>query len=141
MGLRLPFRELAPEAVRDLRTVNQTLKERSDPRLLELVRLRASQVNGCSFCIDMHTRDALAAGETEHRLAALAEWRTSTLFSEREKVLLAWTESLTHVAETHAPDADFAALRPHFTETEIAHYTFAIAVINAWNRIAIGFRL
>ena len=138
---RLPYWTLSPEAVSRLRAVNQVLENSGlDPVLIDLVRLRASQVNGCAYCIDKHSREALAAGETEERLAALAGWRTSPMFDAREKAALAWAESLTRIAETGAPDADFALARSQFSEKEISDLTFVIAIINAWNRVAIGFR-
>lgn len=112
-----------------------------EPSLIELVKTRASQINGCAFCIHMHTRDALARGETAERLFLLDAWRESPLYSDRERAALAWTEALTLVAQTHAPDADYEAARRHFAEAELVELTLLIATINAWNRIAIGFRL
>jgi AhpD family alkylhydroperoxidase len=108
--------------------------------LIELVKTRASQINGCAFCIDMHTRDARKAGETEARLYLLDAWREAPHYTPRERTALAWTEALTLVAATHAPDADYAALQPHFNEAEIVQLTMLIVTINAWNRLAIGFR-
>ena len=140
-SLRLQYWNFSPDAVQALREVNVVL-ERSglDPVLVDLVRLRASQINGCVYCIDMHTRDALAAGETEERIDALAGWRTSPRFDAREKAALAWAESLTRLAETHAPAEDYAVARAQFTDKELSDLTFVIAVINAWNRVAVGFR-
>ena len=108
--------------------------------LIELVKTRASQINGCAFCIEMHTRDAMAAGEAPARLFLLDAWREAPHYSARERAALAWTEALTLVATTHAPDADYDALPPHFTEEEIVRLSLLIATINAWNRLAIGFR-
>jgi AhpD family alkylhydroperoxidase len=108
--------------------------------LIELVKTRASQVNGCAFCIDMHARDALKAGESPVRLLLLDAWRETPHYTDRERAALAWTEALTRVAETHAPDQAYDALRPHFTDEEIVQLSFLIATINAWNRLAIGFR-
>lgn len=108
--------------------------------LYELVKLRASQLNGCAFCIDMHTRDARAHGETEQRLYLLSAWRESPLYTERERAALAWTEALTLIAETHAPDDAYAAVREQFTDQELVQLTLLIGTINAWNRLAIGFR-
>jgi AhpD family alkylhydroperoxidase len=108
--------------------------------LIELVKTRASQINGCAYCIDMHTRDARKAGETEARLYLLNAWREAPHYTPRERAALAWTEALTLVATTHAPDADYAALQPHFSEAEIVQLSMLIATINAWNRLAIGFR-
>lgn len=108
--------------------------------LYELVKIRASQLNGCAFCLEMHTREARQAGETEARLHLLAAWRESPLYSARERAALAWTEALTLIAETHAPDDVFTEARAHFSEKELVHLTLAIGVINTWNRLAIGFR-
>jgi AhpD family alkylhydroperoxidase len=111
-----------------------------DPRLLDLIKLRASQINGCAFCIDMHTSDARKAGEGERRLATVSVWRETPFFTERERAALAWTESLTNVSQTHAPDEDYEMLAAHYNPKEMADLTLAIATINAWNRFAIGFR-
>lgn len=108
--------------------------------LIELVKTRASQINGCAYCIHMHTRDARAAGESEERLYLLDAWRESPLYSARERAALAWTEALTLVSETHAPDGDWELLQAHFSPEEQVKLTLLIATINAWNRIAIGFR-
>ncbi|HVY07779.1 MAG TPA: carboxymuconolactone decarboxylase family protein [Burkholderiales bacterium] len=138
---RLPYWDLSPEAVKALRSLNQQLDRAGlDPAIVDLVRLRASQVNGCVYCIDMHTREALENGETEERLDALAGWHDSPMFDTRERAALAWTESLTRVAETNAPDEDFALVSAHFSPKEISDLTFVIAIINAWTRVAIGFR-
>lgn len=111
-----------------------------DPRLLDLIKLRASQINGCAFCIDLHTSDARKAGESERRLATVSAWRETPFFTERERAALAWTESLTNIAQTHAPDADYEVLAAQFSAKEMADLTLAIVTINAWNRFAIGFR-
>lgn len=108
--------------------------------LIELVKTRASQINGCAYCIDMHTKDARAAGETEQRLYALSAWRETPFFSDRERAALEWTEAVTLVADGHVPDEVFEAVRPHFTDREIADLTWAVAAINVWNRLAISFR-
>lgn len=111
-----------------------------DPRLLDLIKLRASQINGCAFCIDLHTSDARKAGESERRLATLCVWRETPFFTAREQAALAWTESLTNIAQTHAPDADYEALAAQFDPKEMADLTLAIVTINAWNRFGVGFR-
>jgi len=108
--------------------------------LVELIKLRASQINGCAFCVDMHTTDALKAGETSRRLHGVAVWRETPFFTPRERAALAWTEALTRLADTHAPDDDYEALRSEFTEAEMVNITLAIATINCWNRLAVGFR-
>jgi AhpD family alkylhydroperoxidase len=108
--------------------------------LMELVKIRASQINGCAFCLHMHTREARARGETEERLYLLDAWRESPLYSERERAALAWTEALTLVSETHAPDHVYEALQAQFTEEEQVKLTLLIVAINGWNRVQIGFR-
>src|SRR3954454_13665074 len=110
-----------------------------EPELLELIRIRASQINGCAFCIDMHTKDARAAGETEQRIYALNAWRETPFFSGRERAALAWTEAVTRIGEG-VTDALFAEVREEFSEKELADLTWAVAAINAWNRVAISFR-
>ena len=108
--------------------------------LIELVKTRASQINGCAYCIHMHTRDARAHGETEERLYLLDAWRESPLYSDRERAALAWTESLTLIAETRAPDDVFDEVKKHFSDDEIVKLTVLIGAINAWNRLAISLR-
>jgi len=111
-----------------------------EPSLLELVKTRASQINGCAYCIDMHTKDARAAGETEQRLYALNAWRETPFFSDRERAALAWTEGVTEVSRTHVPDELFEETRRHFSDKELVDLTWAVTAINAWNRMAISFR-
>jgi AhpD family alkylhydroperoxidase len=111
-----------------------------DPRLVDLVKLRASQINGCAFCVDLHTRDAREAGESERRLATVTVWRETPFFTDRERAALAWTEALTNITQTHAPDEDYELLAAHFSPKEMVDLTLAITTINAWNRFAIGFR-
>lgn len=108
--------------------------------LIELVKMRASQINGCAYCLDMHSKDAIKHGETVQRLVLLDAWRESPLYSDRERAALGWTEALTLVAQTHADDSDFEPLKTQFTEEEIVKLTMLIVTINAWNRISIGFR-
>jgi AhpD family alkylhydroperoxidase len=108
--------------------------------LMELVKIRASQINGCAFCLHMHTAEARKRGEKEERLYLLDAWRESPLYSERERAALAWTEALTLVAETHVPDDAYEALRAQFTEEEQVTLTLLIVAINGWNRIQVGFR-
>jgi AhpD family alkylhydroperoxidase len=110
------------------------------PSLIELVRTRASQINGCAFCLHMHTRDARAHGESDERLYLLDAWRESPLYTERERAALAWTEAVTLVAATHVPDAAYDEARRHFSEGELVRLTHLVATINVWNRIAISFR-
>src|SRR5512135_3878737 len=108
--------------------------------LLELVRMRASQINGCAYCLDMHSKDARAAGETEQRLYLLDAWREAPFYTDRERAAFAWTEAVTKVTEGHVPDAVFEEVREQFNDKELADLTMAIAAINAWNRMAISFR-
>ncbi len=108
--------------------------------LIELVKIRASQINGCAYCIDMHTKDARAAGESEQRIYLLSAWRESPFYSERERAALEWAESLTLIADNHVPDDIYQRVASHFTEEELANLTLAVVTINAWNRFAISFR-
>jgi AhpD family alkylhydroperoxidase len=108
--------------------------------LLELIKTRASQINGCAFCIDMHTIDARAAGESEQRLYLLNAWREAPFYTERERAALAWTEAVTLLSETHIPDEEYEAARGHFSEEELVNLTWAIVTINGWNRMAVAFR-
>ncbi len=108
--------------------------------LMELIKIRASQINGCAYCIDMHTKDARAAGETEQRIYALNAWRETPFYSERERAALEWTEAVTLVGETHVPDAVYEHVRQHFSEGELVALTFALVAINGWNRLSIAFR-
>ena len=141
MKPRMNFYQAAPETIKALVAVeNQITASGLEQSLIELVKTRASQINGCAYCIYMHTEDARKHGETEQRLYLLNAWRESPLYSDRERAALAWTEALTLIAETHAPDADYEAVRGHFSDAELVNLTTLIGAINAWNRIAIGFR-
>jgi len=108
--------------------------------LLELVKVRASQINGCAYCLDMHTKDARALGETEQRIYALSAWRETPFFSDRERAALEWTEAVTRISEGQVPDTVYDTVTPHFTEAELVALTFAVVAINSWNRLAISFR-
>ena len=110
-------------------------------RLFELVKIRASQVNGCAYCLDMHTKEARLAGETEQRIYALNAWRETPFFSDRERAALEWTEAVTRVADTHVPDEIYERVKTQFDEAEVVALTFAIVVINSWNRLAVSFRV
>ena len=140
MSPRLVPGKAAPETYNAVRALEKYLKSVVEPRLLHLLKLRASQINGCAFCIDMHVKEALADGEDPQRLHLLSAWRESPLYAERERALLAWTEALTLLPQTGAPEADFGRLREHFSEAEIVNLTAAIGMINLWNRWAVGFR-
>jgi AhpD family alkylhydroperoxidase len=110
-----------------------------EPSLRELVKLRASQINGCAFCVDMHSRDARKAGETDERLALVCVWPEATCFTPRERAALLWTETLTRLADGPVDDEDFEAVREEFSEEEIVNLTLAIVAINGWNRFSVGF--
>jgi AhpD family alkylhydroperoxidase len=141
MKPRLNPYQAAPETIKAMVALEDHLVSSGlETSLYHLVKTRASQINGCAYCIHMHTRDARAHGETEERLYLLDAWRESPLYSERERAALAWTEALTLISETHAPDDVFEQLKPHFKDDEIVKLTVLIGAINTWNRIAIGFR-
>lgn len=141
MEPRLDYFRAAPEVMKAMVALERAVVTSGlDQSLIELVKTRASQINGCAFCIDMHTRDALKAGESPARLFLLDAWREAPFYTARERAALAWTEALTLIAQTHAPDADYAALTEQFSEAEIVKLSLLIATINAWNRLAIGFR-
>jgi len=138
---RLNAYEVSPDAMKAMMAVEAYIASCGlEPGLVHLVKYRASQINGCAYCLDLHSREARSAGESENRLFVLDGWRETALFSERERAALAWTEALTGIAATQAPDSDYAWLRDQFTEKEAVDLTTAIALINAWNRLAIGLR-
>ncbi len=142
MKARLEYGKVAPGASQALyaveKYVNQSGLEHS---LLDLVKLRASQINGCAYCVDMHSKDARARGETEQRIYALSVWREAPFYSDKERAALAWTEAVTLVSESHVPDSVYEEARRHFGEKELVDLTMAIAAINAWNRLSISFRV
>lgn len=141
MQARLDYKQISPDAIKAMLGLEAYLAKGSIERpLIELVKMRASQINGCAYCLDMHAKDARAAGETEQRLYSLDAWRETPFYSARERAALAWTEELTRIADTHASDAEYAAVRAQFSEQELVDLTLAIVTINGWNRIAIGFR-
>src|SRR6185437_10715258 len=141
MQPRIEYDKVAPEAIKPMLSLEGYIRRCGlEPALLELIKLRASQINGFAYCIDMHTKDARAHGEVEQRLYALDAWRETPFFSERERAGLAWAETVTRVAETHVPDEAFEHARQHFTDKELADLTLAIVAINGWNRLAIAFR-
>jgi AhpD family alkylhydroperoxidase len=129
------------EAIKPMLKMEESVvKSGLELSLIELVKMRASQINGCAFCLDMHSKDARKNGEAEQRLYLLDAWRESPLYSERERAALAWTEALTLVAKTHAPDSVYEVLKEQFTEEEIVKLSMLIVTINGWNRLAVGFR-
>jgi len=141
MEQRLDFYKASPDALKALIALEVAVgKLGLEPALLDLVKLRASQINGCAFCVDLHASDLRKKGETERRLYAVPVWRETPFFTPRERAALAWTEALTLVATQHAPDADYDALSAEFSERERVDLTLAIGVINSWNRLSIGFR-
>ncbi|NGX98030.1 MAG: carboxymuconolactone decarboxylase family protein [Candidatus Afipia apatlaquensis] len=134
--------KLFPDAIKAMTALETAIKNSGlEHNLIELVKYRASQINGCAFCIHMHTTDLRAHGESEMRLYMLTAWRESPLYSDRERAALAWTESLTLLAATGAPDSDYELLKSEFTETEQVSLTMLIGAINVWNRLQVGFRV
>jgi AhpD family alkylhydroperoxidase len=141
MEPRIDYRKHGQEAQRAMAALERYIFSSGlDHKLIHLLKLRASQINGCAFCIDMHSKDARALGETEQRLYALDAWRETPFYTERERAALEWTESVTLVSQTHVPDETYENLRKHFSEKEIVDLTLLVAVINVWNRLAISMR-
>ena len=141
MTSRMDYGKAAPGAMRAMNGVEKYIAECGiEPGLQDLVKLRASQINGCAYCVDMHSLDARAGGDTEQRLYALPVWHETPFFTERERAALLWTEKLTLISIDHVPDEVYEEVRQHFTETELANLTLIIATINAWNRFGISFR-
>lgn len=141
MQERIAFKKIAPEGLEAMGHLEAYVRRCGlEPSLLELIKLRASQINGCAYCIDMHSKDARARGETEQRLYALSAWRETPFFTERERSALAWAEAVTEVARSRVPDDVYHAARQHFDEKELVDLTMAVVVINGWNRLAISFR-
>ena len=141
MKPRMNFYQVAPETIKALTAVETQIQSSGlEQSLIELVRTRASQINGCAFCINMHTQDARKHGETERRLYLLNAWREAPVYTDRERAALVWTEAVTRISETHAPDDAYEELRKHFSEAEAVNLTILIGTINAWNRLAIAFR-
>lgn len=142
MEPRINYLQASPGAYRAMAALEAFVHNSSnlEPALLELVKMRASQINGCAYCLDMHSKDARAQGETEQRLYALDAWREAPFYTERERAALAWTEAVTRIGEDHAPDAVYQQARQQFSEEELVNLTLAIIAINGWNRLAICFR-
>jgi AhpD family alkylhydroperoxidase len=139
--MRIDYSSVFPEAMRAMIGLEAAVHESSlEPALLELVKMRASQLNGCAYCLDMHSKDARARGEQEQRLHVLSAWREAPFYSDRERAALAWCEALTLLPGSGAPDAVFEELEPHFDEAQIVALTLAIVAINGWNRFAVGLR-
>ena len=141
MKPRIDYRNVAPGAARAMLGVEEYVRQCGLERpLLELVKLRASEINGCAYCVDMHTKDARAAGESEQRLYAVAVWQEAPFFSARERAALAWTEAVTEVGTGHVPDDVYQLARKHFSEKELVDLTMAIVAINGWIRLAVSCR-
>jgi AhpD family alkylhydroperoxidase len=141
MEPRIAYADVDPAAIKAMYGLETYVRNSGlEPSLVELVKMRASQINGCAYCIDMHSKDARAHGESEQRLYALVAWRETPFYSERERAALLWTEAVTRVAEEHVPDAVFEEARRAFTEEELVNLTMAVVAINGWNRLAISFR-
>ena len=139
--IRLPYYDLSSEALQGMRSLKNYLAKCSlGLPLVELVYLRISQINGCAYCLNMHSKSLRESGESQQKLDALAGWRVSSLFSDKERAALEWAESLTDISSTHADDSSYTPLKVHFTDTEISDLTFAISLMNALNRVAIGMR-
>jgi AhpD family alkylhydroperoxidase len=138
---RIHLQQVAPEAYRSMAALQHFVDQSTLPReLLELVRMRASQINGCAYCLDMHSKDATALGVPAQKLFVLDAWREAPFYSDRERAALEWTEAVTLISRGQAPDEVYDAVRPHFSGRELAELTMAIITINGWNRLAIGFR-
>ena len=141
MQPRIDARRYAPDAQQAMLALEKYLEECGlEQKLIHLMKMRASQINGCAYCMDMHSKDARALGESEQRLYGLDAWRETPFYSERERAALAWTEALTLVRDTHVPDAVYEEVRQQFSEKEIVDLTFVVTTINAWNRLAIALR-
>ena len=141
MQPRIQYAKIAPGSMTAMMALETYVRHCGlEHSLIELVKLRASQINGCAYCVDMHTKDARAEGETEQRLYAVVVWEETPFFTERERAALAWTEAVTLVGQGHVPDDVYQQARASFSETELVNLTMAIIAINGWNRLAIGFR-
>ena len=141
MSQRADFYSSSPEAMKAMMQLEVAVgKLGLEPALIEIIKLRASQVNGCAYCVDMHTMDMRKAGEDERRIATVCVWRETPFFTARERAVLGWTEALTRLADTHAPDAEYDAMKAEFSDKEMVDVTLAINTINAWNRFGVGFR-
>lgn len=139
--MRLDWYKILPEGYKAmLQLQNVVDQSKIDHKLLELVKIRASQINGCAYCLDMHTKDAIAIGESEQRLHLLAAWQEAPFYSPRERAALAWCESLTQISQSGVPDKNYDEVKSLFSDKEIAELTLAIIAINSWNRLAVGFR-
>ena len=141
MKARIDLMHVSPGIIQSMLGLERQVRKGGlDSKLLDLVRMRASQINGCAYCLDMHSKDARANGETEQRLYGLEAWRETPYYSARERAALEWTEALTLVSETHVPDDVFERVRTQFSEDELAHLSLAVVAINGWNRLNVAAR-
>ena len=141
MQPRIDYRKHSQDALKSVLSLEKYIAESGlEPKLVHLIKMRASQINGCAYCLDLHSIDARAAGETEQRLYTLDAWRETPFFTDRERAALAWTEALTLIAQTHAPDEVYEELKKYFSEKEIVDLTYVVGAINLWNRLAISMR-
>lgn len=142
MQARINYVKAAPKAFEAVRALNDyaVMESGLEARLIHLIKIRASQINGCAYCVDMHVKEARRDGIGEQWIDLICVWRESPVFDARERAVLAWTEALTNLAQSGAPDEDFEPLREHFTDAQIANLTVAIGTINVWNRLAVGLR-
>jgi AhpD family alkylhydroperoxidase len=141
MKSRIEYAQVAPGAVEAMRALEKYVRTCGiEPKLLELIKIRASQINGCAYCLDMHAKDARSQSETEQRIYALNAWRETPFFTEKERAALSWTESVTQISTSHVPDEVYEIARQYFDEKELVNITLAVIAINGWNRLAISFR-
>ncbi len=142
MKTRIDYMTVSPESFQAVWALEQFVAKEAglESRLLHLLKIRASQINGCAFCVDMHVKEARKQGMSEQWIALICTWRESRLYDDRERAVLGWTEALTNISSTGAPDSDYEAMRAHFTPEEITKLTVAVGTINLWNRMAVGFR-
>jgi AhpD family alkylhydroperoxidase len=141
MEPRIDYQKADPKAMKGMMEMEKYLRNSElDETIYELVKMRASQINGCAFCLDMHSKDARAAGETEQRLYGLDAWREAPYYSDKERAALEWTEAVTLISENHVPDELYNSVREYFDEQELVALTMAVVAINGWNRLAIPFR-
>lgn len=142
MNARINYQQAAPDAVKAVYGLENYVRNEAglDPTIIHLIKLRASIQNGCAFCVDMHSKEARKDGLSNQWIALVSAWREALVFSARERAVLAWTDAVTNIAQTGAPDVDFDALKTHFSDEEIVRMTVAIGTINIWNRLAVAMR-
>lgn len=141
MHPRLDFQKAAPDALKAVMQLETYVQNSGlESRFIHLIKLRASQINGCAYCVDMHVKESRHDGLSEQWINLMSVWRESSVYDARERALLGWVDAVTNIAQTGIPDAEFEALKTHFTDAEITNITLAIGTINTWNRLAVGFR-